>query len=309
MAPVGRNLPRCAAWKTGVDAAIRAAKVGAPPASVAVTERLITFAAILFSSLAGALAHGDLHEAIDAVSRVIAKSPGDAALFLRRAELHRQHQDWPAAEADYAQARKLQPDLEIVTFGLAQMRLAQGREKDALTLLDDFLVQRPAHAEGRALRADILEKRGDWRKADADLAAAVAASPEPHYATARAQLLERHKQPEAAARCLDEASRAHGRVPVLEQQALGIEERAGLTEAALRRVDGFIAREPRPDIWLARKARLLENAGRTADARAAWQRAGAAFEMVPADKRASKVNRKLAAEIEAGRIGAPAKAQ
>ena len=268
---------------------------------------LFTFAATLFGALAAAFAHGDLHEAIDAVSRVIAESPHDASLLVRRAELFRMHRDWPAAEADYAQARKLEPDMEIVEFGLAQMRLAQGREKDALKLLDDFLAKRPAHAGARVVRAGLLEKRGDWRKADADLAAAVASSPEPHLATARAELLERHRQPDAAARCLDEASRAHGRVPVLEQQALAIEERAGRTAAALRRLDDLAAREPRPDIWLARKAQLLEKAGRGPEARAAWQQAAAAFERVPADRRASKVNRTLAAEIAAGRGGAPAK--
>ena len=131
----------------------------------------------------------------------------------------------------------------------------------------------------------------------------VASSPEPHYATMRAQLLERHGRAVDAARCLDEASRARGRVPVLEQQALEIEERAGLADAALRRVDDLITREPRPDIWLARKARILEKAGRTGEAREAWQRAGAAFEKVPADKRASKLNRDLAAEIEAAGAG------
>ena len=271
--------------------------------SQVMTRQLFAFAATLFGTLAAASAHGDLHEAIDAVSRVIAESPGDAALFLRRAELRRQHEDWSEAEADYAQARKLKPDMEVVTFGLAQMRFAQGREKDALTLLDEFLAKRPEHAGGRALRAGILEKRGDWKKADADLAAAVASSPEPHYATARAQLLERHGRPEAAARCLDEASRARGRVPVLEHHALEIEERAGLTDAALRRLDHLIACEPRPDIWLARKARLFEKTGRAEEARDAWQRAAAAFEKVPGHKQALKANRKLAAEIEAGRAG------
>ena len=286
------------AWperRTFPPAAIRASQV--------MTRQLFAVAAALFGTLDAASAHGDLHEAIDAVSRVIADSPGDAALLLRRAELRRQHKDWSEAEADYAQAHKLKPDMEIVTFGLAQMRLAQDREKEALTLLDEFLAKRPEHAGGRALRAGILEKRGNWKKADADLAAAVTSSPEPHYATARAQLLERHGRPEAAARCLDEASRARNRVPVLEHHALEIEERAGLTDAALRRLDYLIAREPRPDIWLARKARLFEKAGRAEEARDAWQRAAAAFEKVPAHKQTSKVNRKVAAEIAAGRAG------
>ena len=213
------------------------------------------------------------------------------------------HGDWPGAEADYAEAGKLKPDMEVVAFGVAQMRLAQGRERDAMKLLDGFLAKCPEHAGGHVVRAGLLEKLGDWKRADADLADAIASSPEPHYATMRAQLLERHGRAVDAARCLDEASRARGRVPVLEQQALEIEERAGLADAALRRVDDLITREPRPDIWLARKARILEKAGRTGEARDAWQRAGAAFEKVSADKRASKLNRDLAAEIEAAGAG------
>ena len=261
-------------------------------------QRLSLLGIALLAMSASAFAHGDLHEAIDAVSQVIATSPGDAALYLRRAELQRMHGDWPGAEADYAEARKLKPDMEVVAFGVAQMRLAQGREREALRLLDGFLAKCPDHAAGRAVRAGLLEKRGDWKRADADLAAAVASSPEPHYATMRAKLLERNGRPADAARSLDDASRARGRVPVLEQQALEIEVRAKLTEAALRRVDGLIEREPRPDMWLVRKARILESAGRPPEAREAWQRAGEAFERLPAGKRESKAARKLAGEIQ-----------
>ena len=273
------------------------------------SRQLLIAIAALFAGTSGVFAHGDLSEAIDVLSKVIATSPPDAGLFLRRAEFHRMHADWPAAEADYAAARRIEPQMDGVTFGRAQMRLAQGRERDGLKLLDEFLVKRPEHAEGRAIRAALLEKRGDWKKADSDLAAAVASSPEPHYATTRAGLLERHGRASTAARCLEEASRAHGRLPVIEQQALEIEARAGLIDSALRRVDDLIAREPRLDIWLAIEARLLEKAGRAPEVRAAWQSADTAFERVPEERRASEFNRKLVAEIEAGRAAALAKPQ
>lgn len=261
------------------------------------------FVVVVFAAASAAWAHGELHEAIEATSAAIVRAPDDAALWLRRAELRRKHGEWSAAESDYAKARALRPDLEIVALGLAQMRVAQGREGEALELADDFLAKSPAHADARLLRAGILEKRGDWKKADADLAAAVAASAEPHYATKRAALLERHGQSGAAVRCLDEASRARGGVPLLEQQALEIEERAGKTDAALRRLEDFIGREPRRDIWLARKARLLEKTGRAVEARDAWRKAGDAFEKLPANRRDSEANRKLGAEIRAGLAG------
>ena len=249
-----------------------------------------------------AQAHGDLHDAIAGVSHAIAGAPGDASLFLRRAELHRLHRDFAAAEADYAKAAELQPNLAEVQFGLASLRLAQGRPQAALHLLDDFLAASSRHPEGYALRAELLEKQGAWKKADADLAAAVASSTEPHYATKRAQLLERHGEPEAAIRCLDEASRAHGRVPLLEQQALELEERAGKTEAVLHRLDDLIVREPRSDIWLARKARALASWGRAEDATLAWREAAAAFAKIPLEKRNLAINRELAAEIEANQV-------
>lgn len=82
-------------------------------------SRYLICAAVLFCVSAAHLrGHGGLHEAIEAVSAVIARSPGDAALFLRRAELRRLHQDWQAAEADYAHALALQPELHGVKYGL-----------------------------------------------------------------------------------------------------------------------------------------------------------------------------------------------
>jgi predicted Zn-dependent protease len=265
-----------------------------------VISRILLTALLLLCTLDGGFGHGDLHEVIDAVTAAIERSPDDPALYLRRAELHRFHKDWSAASADYARVRRLRPGLDLVTFGLAQIQLAQGNEKTGLKLLDEFLAKHPDHAPARALRAGLKEKHGDWKAADADLAAAVGASPEPHYATERANLLERHGQPGAAAQCLDAASLARGRVPILEQQALDIEERSGHIAAALRRLDDLIAREPRPDIWLARKAGLLERADRTAEAGDAWRKAAAAFENVPPDKRASEANRALAGKILAG---------
>ncbi len=264
-----------------------------------------SFLIVCWLSASPAQAHGDLHDAVAGVSRAIAEAPGDASLRLRRAELHRLHRDFAAAEGDYAAAAKLQPDLAEVQLGLATLRLAQGRLQSALHLLNDFLVASPQHPEGHALRAEVLERMGAWTRADADLAAAVAASSEPHYVTKRARLLERRGEIEAAIRCLDEASRAHRRVPLLEQQALEIEERAGKTAAVLQRLDEFIRREPRIDIWLAHKAKVLAASGRAEDATLAWREAAAAFAKIPPGKRNLAINRKLAAEIAAHQISPP----
>ena len=250
---------------------------------------------------APACAHGDAHELIGSVSRLIAESPANAGLYQRRAELNLNHGDLKSAEADYQQARRLQPERVVVSLGLARIRTAQGRSKEAILLLDEFLLQVPGHAGGRVLRAGLLEAKGDWKKAEVDLRAAATTSPEPHHATLHAQLLERHGMAAEAVRCLDAASQRQGRVPVLEQLALETEERAGHTEASLLRLNEFITLEPRPDIWLVRKARLLEKNGRWEEAKTAWDLAASALERIPAHKRGTKANQSLAEKIQAAR--------
>ena len=248
-----------------------------------------------------ALAHGDAHELIISVSGLIAESPSDAKLILRRAELNLEHGDLTAAETDFLQAHKLQPKLAVVNLGLARIRTAQGRPKEAIKLLNTFLSLTPSHASGRVLRAELLEKNGEWKKAELDLRAAAAASSEPQYATLHAQLLERHGQAMEAVRCLDQACQRSGRIPVLEQLALDIQERAGNTEGALKRLNHLVSSEPRPDIWLIRKARLLEKSGKAEEAKATWDQAATAHEKIPPHKRETKSNLALAREIEAAR--------
>ena len=231
---------------------------------------------------------------------MIAESPSDSGLRLRRAELLRLHGELDAAETDYQTARRLRPGLAAADLGLAEVRLAKGRDTEALEFLNRFLKECPRHAEGRLIRAGILERQGSWILATEDLAAAVESSTEPHYAAALSKLLLRHDQVAAAIGCLDGASLARGGVPVLEQRALDIEEQNGRPGDAMKRLDRFIAREPRPDIWLVRKARLLQSNGMSAEACRALRLAAVAFQSVPAEKQDLDINRKIRAEIEAG---------
>ena len=59
------------------------------------------FAAAFFAvACISASAHGPLSESIAAVSAEIAREPNRIELYLSRARLHLQHEDWPAAQAD-----------------------------------------------------------------------------------------------------------------------------------------------------------------------------------------------------------------
>ncbi len=244
-------------------------------------------------------AHGDLDDSIAEASRRIAASPDDATLYFQRAEFYRLHEEYEAAEADYRRARELDPGLASPLLGLAQIRLATSRPAESLPWFDDFLQAHPKHARALSLRAKALAQLGDWQKADADLAAAIASAQPPliELFFHRADNLQQHGQTAAALRCLDEGSALFGRSPALEQRALEIEEAAGDTDAVLRRLDRFIAAGFRPDIWLARKARWLERADRRAEAAAAWAAAEESLAANMLRKPPLPADRKLSAEI------------
>src|SRR5262245_7785095 len=70
------------------------------------------------------LAHGDLHEQIAAATSQIEKNPKNAELYLKRGELHRAHEDWDAALADYERAAILNPKLIVVDLARGKVLLA-----------------------------------------------------------------------------------------------------------------------------------------------------------------------------------------
>ena len=247
-------------------------------------------------------AHGDLHDAIVEASRRIAASPGDATLYFQRAEFYRLHEEYEEAEVDYRRARELDATLSSPLLGIAQVRLAAERPAESLPFFDDFLKANPTHVRALYLRAQALAQIGAWEKADADLAAAIAAAQPPSIELflRRADGLVQHGRSAEAVRCLEEGSaKLGGRSPTLEQRALEIEEASGDTTAALRRLDGFIAAGSRPDIWLARKARLLEKMDRRPEAVAAWDAARKSLDAALLKKQPLPPDRKLVEEIHA----------
>jgi tetratricopeptide (TPR) repeat protein len=231
------------------------------------------------------LAHGDLHEQIDAVSKEIAATPGNGALFLRRAELHRAHEDWAPAMADYARAEQLKADDSIIRLGRGKLFLATGEPAKACLELDPLIEKSPAHVDARATRARARVKNGEHAGAVADYSAAIdsATRPEPEHYLERAAALIATDPPRLteALKGLDEGIARLGSPVTLVLAAVDIEIRMRHFDAALGRIDRAGAGAKRPEQWLVRRAEVLELASRPAEARAAWAQALAALEALP----------------------------
>lgn len=258
-------------------------------------------AAILLALLPrSASAHGDVHEAIVEVTHEITAKPKEAGLYLRRGLLHRVHQDWAAATADFDRALELDPELAVADLARGEMLAQAGKGTEAKAALDRFLTRRPGDAAGLAARSRVLAAAGEWKRAADDLARALAAakSPEPALFLDHAHALQRDGRVDEALAALDRGARRLGPLINFSLAAIDLEIAAGRSEAALARLEKVIANAPRKERWLLRRGQILEKAGSREAAHEAYRAARSALEKVPAARRQSAADQDLRQTIE-----------
>ena len=250
--------------------------------------------------------HGELHEAIAVLDSEIVARPGEAALYLRRGELYRKHADWLKAAADYDRAAALDPSLAVVDLARGALGIEARRFEVARAALDRFIASRPDDPAGYAGRARLLRRQKEPLAAAQDFARAVALSrpPAPELFLEAAEALREAGRPGEAVAVLDDGIARLGPLVTLAAMALDLEAALGRTDAELRRVDALIATAPRKEGWLYRRGTILEESGKLADARAAYEQALVAIAAVPEYRRATEATRTLQEKIEAalGRV-------
>ncbi|NND45044.1 MAG: tetratricopeptide repeat protein, partial [Xanthomonadales bacterium] len=99
------------------------------------------------------MAHTDLQLQIAAITRQIEASPDAADLYLKRGDLHRRHQDWDAAAADFASVRRLASGLSETDWFEGRMRVDAGQFEAGERLLSRFLEANPGHTGALQARA------------------------------------------------------------------------------------------------------------------------------------------------------------
>jgi tetratricopeptide (TPR) repeat protein len=248
-------------------------------------------------------AHEGLHEQIAEVTARIKREPKNAALFLKRGELHRLHRNWDRALSDYRRAEMLDPNLDAVQFGLGRMYFEAGKPQQAKSRLDRYLSRHPNQVEALVTRARLLVKLGLRHAAANDYSAAIAQSPEPkpEYYIERAKALagEGPAGRQVALAGLDEGIKKLGPIVTLELFAIDLEVASRHYDAALERLERVAAQSQRKEAWLARRGEILRQAGRVAEAREAFSRALEALESLPAFRRNTKATVELENRVRA----------
>lgn len=261
----------------------------------------LTLLALGWSCPLPSVAHGDFHEQIERADRAVAADPGAPERYLTRAELHRRHGDPSEALADLDRAAALDPDRHEVDYFRARVYLDSGRAQAAEATLRRYLESEPGSAVGRAARAQALLALGRPLEAAREYTRAIAAQPVPipayYLERARALAAADGDHLAEAIRGLDEGLAALGPAMTLQRAAIELETRRGNYAGALARLERAAAGLPRQETWLARRAEILERAGRVAEARDCFALALGEIEHLPPQRRRSDAMARLEAQL------------
>jgi tetratricopeptide (TPR) repeat protein len=264
----------------------------------------VTLLCVVASHPSFVLAHDGIHEQIAEVTRQIERDPQNAALYLKRGELHRLHRDWDKALLDYDRAARLNPQLAVVDFARGKMLYETGKHESAKLALERFLAQQPEHVEALVTRGRVLVKLNKHAEAARDFTAAIMLSsprPQPEMFIERAQTLTAAgvEFRDEALRGLDEGIEKLGPLVTLQLAALDLELAEKRYDRALARLERIAAQSPRKETWLARRGEIMEQAGRKTEAQAAYAAALAAVETLPPHRRRVKAVTELETRLRA----------
>ena len=233
--------------------------------------------AILFGLLLlpwPAFPHPSSDEQIARLTARIESARDDPTLYVQRGDQYRYEGDWRHARTDYRRARRIDPTLDIVDLRRGELYLDQGEPRRAKTSLDLYLARRPSDLDGLRARSRALRQLDMPLAAAEDLRRVIAAfspprrpEPDDYLELARAFEAAGGAHLDEAILALDEGIAALGPIVSLQFPAIDLDLRAGRIDDALLRVDALEAVSGRKEVWLAKRAEILDRAERKAEAR------------------------------------------
>lgn len=235
--------------------------------------RLPVLLITLMLPLSLASGHGAYHDELRRIAHELESSPRDRSLFLQRAALHIGHEDWQAALVDLEHVDRQLPGVSD-TGGLRGRALnLAGQWSAARAVLTDHLEKHPQDGVARFHRGRAFKHLNELKLAVADYHAALSLGDgiaKPEQLSEIAETITQHDGAAAGAVFLDQCITRLGADPTLLQQAVAMHIQAGQVDAALLHLGTLQSLMPRPEPMMARRARILTQAHRDSEARAAW---------------------------------------
>lgn len=266
-------------------------------------HRLISCLAPAILLAGSAAGHGDVHDRLAEVDKLLRRNPDAPHMYVRRANLWRLDGVYDRALEDYHLARSLGEASHHLDFMEAETLAAAGRHAEALPRYERFLAETSQHPGALLGRARSLAAVGRTSEAVTALDAALAsmASPDPGVLMERARL-RTVQGPGHLADALDglnDGIDILGAVPALVAMAVDLEVRLGRTDQALERIDTMLAGKTFGSDWLVMKARVLAAAGKKNEAADAYRLALSAIDALPSYRRSTPAMQQRVRDIEA----------
>jgi tetratricopeptide (TPR) repeat protein len=241
----------------------------------------------LLGGASGAYAHLPPDELQQELRAAVARNPHDPTALLSLAKGYQTAGRWDEALVAYDEAIEHGAARDECDGGRGQVLLAAGLPRLAKRVFDQVIARRP-DAYGI-----IFDRGGAWMalgqpaKAADDYGRALAGLPHltpEHVITHRDALLAANK-PAEALRALDQGMARLGPIASLALAAIEMESANRHWAGALERLDALLRQAPKSEAWIARRGELLEQLGRSADARAEYDKVLQLIAARPASRR------------------------
>lgn len=244
-------------------------------------------------------AHGAAPERLAALAVSLEKSPDSAALLVEQADLMVEHGDHAVARRSLDRAEAMgRKDLPIERVR-ARLLIDEGKLVEAVAHLDKAVAASLADTAALMLRAKAYQSLGKRDESLADYRAVAdgLTAPTGDFAIEAADAFVSAGQLEEAGRILKKAVNVSGKAPSLLARLIDIDVALGRPAAAIEWVDAMQQRAPRAEPWMARRAELLAQAGKTDEARVAWTALRDHLAKLPSLERGSPALRPLAERV------------
>jgi tetratricopeptide (TPR) repeat protein len=243
------------------------------------------------------LLHEGLHEQIQKINLRIEQQPGDARLYLKRAELYRLHHDWKLAQSDLDQVAHLAPGLAEQRLERALLLQQLGHHADALLQIESYLELHPLHTRALATKAQLLFLLNRYEASAQAFEACIVQlkNPQPDHYFDWARALEACKErgPERALLSIEIGLERLGACMPLELLAVEFESKLHRPEAALKRLDRISEGIKRQESWLIRRGDVLWDNQQIEQARLEYQAALLAIHKLRPRTRGTRAVEKL----------------
>lgn len=248
------------------------------------------------------LGHESHDERIAQLTSELAKRPDDSELHFLLARADIEHGDWELALPILEKVEQLAPGRFATGTSRGEALMLGNKFPEAKAAFDTWMAAHPEDLRAQLFRARANAALKDTNASLSDFREVLRRMPqaEPDLVHEVAEALASAGATDEAISVLDAAIRRLGNIPSLLLSALDLEVASGHFDQALARVDAMQLSAPRPEPWMAKRAELLEQAGRKAEARAAWESLATRLAALPNLERGSHAMSILAERANQG---------